>query len=245
MALESVRAREPGARLRAFVSATGSAGTLAAGDLLKERHGSMTVAVEALECPTMLYNGYGEHNIQGIGDKHIPLIHNVTNTDVVTAVSDRATDRLGVLFNTPPGRRHLASRNVPKDILDGLSSFGLSSICNVVASIKVAKHFGLGPGDVVATVATDGFAMYGSERDKAVTAYYPDGFDEAAAGRTFAEHILEATCSNSRRPIETGSSTSATSPGWSSRGSRWRTSNAGAPSRSGAASVTSSPCGTE
>ena len=100
----SVQAQNPSLRLGAFVAATGSAGTLGAGDWLKERHGAKIVAVEALECPTMLYNGYGEHNIQGIGDKHIPYIHNVTNTDVVVAVSDRATDQLFVLFNDPAGR---------------------------------------------------------------------------------------------------------------------------------------------
>ena len=99
------RPSRPGLRLAAFVSATGSAGTIAAGDRLKERYGARIVAVEALECPTMLENGFGEHNIQGIGDKHIPLIHNVMNTDVVVAVSDRATDELDVLFNTDAGRR--------------------------------------------------------------------------------------------------------------------------------------------
>src|SRR5207249_7483674 len=178
---ESLRAPNSSRRLRAFVAATGSAGTLGAGDYLKDQHGAAIVAVEALECPTMLYNGYGEHNIQGIGDKHIPLIHNVTNTDVVTAVSDRATDRLGVLFNTSEGRRHLASRQVPNGTIEALSSFGLPSICNVVPSIKVAKRFGFGPDDVRATVATDGFAMYGSERDKSLARHYPAGFDEAAA----------------------------------------------------------------
>ena len=76
-------------RLAAFISATGSAGTIAAGDRLKDEYGTKIVAVEALECPTMLENGFGEHNIQGIGDKHIPLIHNVMNTDVVCAISDR------------------------------------------------------------------------------------------------------------------------------------------------------------
>ncbi|MGA1162810.1 MAG: pyridoxal-5'-phosphate-dependent protein subunit beta, partial [Ilumatobacteraceae bacterium] len=87
--------------LAAFTSATGSAGTIAAGDRLKHDYGARIVAVEALECPTMLENGFGEHNIQGIGDKHIPLIHNVMNTDAVCAISDRATDDLDVLFNTP------------------------------------------------------------------------------------------------------------------------------------------------
>ena len=108
---EAVAARRPGLRLAAFVSATGSAGTIAAGDALKERHGTRIVAVEALECPTMLENGFGEHNIQGIGDKHIPLIHNVMNTDVVCAISDRATDELDVLFNTDAGRTYLAKRH--------------------------------------------------------------------------------------------------------------------------------------
>src|SRR5439155_13256461 len=91
---EARRSDRPDLRLRAFVSASGSAGTLGAGDYLKEHYGALIVAAEALECPTMLLNGFGEHNIQGIGDKHIPLIHNVMNTDVVTAVSDRSTDQL-------------------------------------------------------------------------------------------------------------------------------------------------------
>ena len=111
--VEHLAATRPDLELRAFVSATGSAGTIGAGDYLKERFGSLTVAVEALECPTLLNNGFGEHNIQGIGDKHVPLIHNVMATDVVVAVSDRATDSLNVLANTDAGRRHLASRGVP------------------------------------------------------------------------------------------------------------------------------------
>src|SRR5438552_5062733 len=130
--VESLREHSPSLRLRAFVSATGSAGTIAAGDYLKERYGSSTVAVEALECPTMLENGFGEHNIQGIGDKHIPLIHNVMNTDAVAGVSDRATDRVDLLINSPVGREYLATRRgVPAEVLEAFSSFGLSSICNV------------------------------------------------------------------------------------------------------------------
>ncbi len=106
--VEALAERSPGLRPAAFVSATGSAGTIAAGDWLKERHGTKIAAVEALECPTMLRNGFGEHNIQGIGDKHIPLIHNVMNTDLVVDISDRATDRLLVLLNTDAGRAYLA-----------------------------------------------------------------------------------------------------------------------------------------
>ena len=109
------------------MSATGSAGTLGAGDYLKERHGSKIVAVEALECPTMLYNGFGEHNIQGIGDKHIPFIHNVMNTDVVIDVSDRDTDAAErpVQHRRRP-RGSWPRRGVPTTSIAALSSFGLS-----------------------------------------------------------------------------------------------------------------------
>jgi cysteine synthase len=196
---ESLQAEEPSLRLRAFVSASGSAGTLGAGDYLKDNYGSLIVAVEALECPTMLYNGFGEHNIQGIGDKHIPLIHNVLNTDVAVAVSDRATDRLGLLFGTDAGRAHLSGRRrVPAGVREQLPALGLSSICNVVAAIKTAKYYGLGGDDVVATVATDGAAMYGSERELALAKYFPQGFDEIAAAEVFGEHLLGATTDNLR-----------------------------------------------
>ena len=188
---ESLQDRTRTLRLRAFVSATGSAGTIAAGDYLKERFGSLVVACEALECPTMLRNGFGEHNIQGIGDKHMPLIHNVLNTDVALAVSDRATDRLGVLFGTGVGRAYLRRRrNVPEAVLDQLPSLGLSSICNVLGAIKTAKYYDLGEDDMVVTVATDGAAMYGSERERALGRYFPDGFDEVGAAEVFGEHVL-------------------------------------------------------
>jgi len=188
----SLRAARPELRLRAFVSATGSAGTIAAGDYLKERFGSLIAAAEALECPTLLRNGFGEHNIQGIGDKHVPLIHNVLNTDLVLAVSDRATDRLGVLFGTEVGCEHLRKRGVDDAVVEGLSSLGLSSLCNVVGAIKVAKYLGLEPDDVVVTVATDGAGLYASERDLALARYFPGGFDEVAAAEAFGEHLLGA-----------------------------------------------------
>src|SRR5512142_1006567 len=118
-----LRETRPGLGVRAFVSATGSAGTIGAGDYLKERFGSLIVAVEALECPTMLRNGFGEHNIQGIGDKHIPLIHNVMATDFVVAVSEEATDRLEVMFASDAGRAYLADRrDVPAAVIEALPS---------------------------------------------------------------------------------------------------------------------------
>jgi len=190
---DSMAEAEPGLRLRAFTSATGSAGTLGAGDYLKEQYGTKIVAVEALECPTMLANGFGAHNIQGIGDKHIPLIHNVMNTDLVAGISDRATDQLSVLFAEPEGVEYLrARRRVPEPVLEALPAFGLSSICNILAAVKVAKYLGLGPDDVVMTVATDGAAMYGSERERICARDFPAGFGALDAAGAFGRWMLGA-----------------------------------------------------
>ena len=180
----------PNLRLAAFTSATGSAGTIGAGDHLKDKYGTKIVAVEALECPTMLENGFGEHNIQGIGDKHIPLIHNVMNTDVISAVSDRATDELDVLFNTSAGRDYLVQRkHVPQEVVDTLHHFGFSSICNTIAAIKTAKLLGLGEDDVLITIATDGADLYPSERVKTMKKRFNDNFTQVDAAEVFAEHL--------------------------------------------------------
>jgi hypothetical protein len=171
------------------------------------------VAVEALECPTLLYNGFGEHNIQGIGDKHVPLIHNVMNTDVVVGVSDHATDCLGVLFNTPVGREYLAGRRrVSRETLDALDAVGLSGICNIVAAIKVAKYYGFGEDQAVMTLATDGAALYSSETGKAASRFFAEGFDQVNAGEVFAQylagaatdHVLELTARDRDRIFNLG-----------------------------------------
>ena len=183
--------------LAAFTSATGSAGTIAAGDRLKDTYGTKIVAVEALECPTLLENGFGEHNIQGIGDKHVPLIHNVMNSDVVVAVSDRATDQLQVMFNTPEGLGYLADRRlVPQRVLDTLGHFGLSSICNVLAAITTAKVLGLGPDDAIVTVATDGAAMYASEQDKITARDFGGGFTDLDAATVWGRHLADVPTSH-------------------------------------------------
>ena len=194
---EAMGDKSPQTRLAAFVSASGSGGTLAAGDYLKQEFGTKIVAVEALECPTLLYNGFGEHNIQGIGDKHVPYIHNVMNTDIVTAVSEQATDGVGVLFNTEAGRKYLADRRgVAENVLKALPDIGLSGICNLLAAIKTAKYWDLGRDDVIVTVATDGAAMYGTEKDKAVQTYFGGSFDEVNAGEVWAGDINRATTDN-------------------------------------------------
>jgi cysteine synthase A len=189
---EHVAKSHEGLRLAAFTSATGSAGTIGAGDRLKENFGAKIVAVEALECPTMLENGYGEHNIQGIGDKHIPLIHNVMNTDVVAAVSDRSTDELDVLFNTEEGRKYLvARRGLDPQLVDTLQHFGFSAICNTIAAIKTAKLLNLGPDEAVITIATDGADLYPSERVKTMARRFKNQFGQVEAAEVFAEHLVD------------------------------------------------------
>lgn len=177
-------------RLAAFVSATGSAGTIAAGDRLKKLYGTKIAAVEAVECPTMLCNGYGEHNIQGIGDKHIPLIHNVMNTDVVIGVSDAASDALNLLFGSERGRNYLTDRRkIDRELIQQFTDIGISGLANIVAAIKLAKHLDYGPNDVVMTVATDSAALYVSERQTYLARRYPDGFDDVNAGEIFGRHM--------------------------------------------------------
>ena len=124
----------------------------------------------------------------------MPLIHNVMNTDIVTAVSDASCDRLNLLFNTDVGRAYLATRHgVSRDVLDGLGGLGLSGICNVLAAIKVAKHLGLGSDQAVMTVATDDATLYGSEGEKARAKYFAGRFDETAAAETWGRDLAAAT----------------------------------------------------
>ncbi|MBN9581556.1 MAG: pyridoxal-phosphate dependent enzyme [Afipia sp.] len=188
--------------LAAFVSATGSSGTIAAGDFLKTQLGAKIAAVEAIECPTMLNNGYGEHNIQGIGDKHIPLIQNVMNQDFVIGVSDRATDQLNLLFGSAAGRSYLQQRRgLDPALVNAFDHIGISGFANILASIKLAKHMGYGPEQVIMTVATDSAALYGSERRQFESSHYAKGFDEVNAAEIFgacllgaaSDHVVELT----------------------------------------------------
>jgi cysteine synthase len=191
---EALERTAPGLRLAAFVAASGSSGTLGAGDYLKQEYGAKIAVAEAVECPTLLNNGYGEHNIQGIGDKHVPLIHNVMNTDFVIGVSDQATDGLNVVFNTAAGRTYVQRRTgVSAELLGTMQWFGLSSLCNVLAAIKLAKHQRLGAGDVVVTVATDGAALYASELRRYLTRHgsAPEP-DEAMVAELYGRHLAAA-----------------------------------------------------
>ena len=153
----------PDDRFAGVTLTTGSAGTIASGDYLKQRFPtSKVVAGEAVQCPTMLLNGFGEHRIEGIGDKHIPWIHNVRNTDLVVGIDDEASMSIVRLFNEPAGRAYLADQGVATDLLDHLPLLGISGIANMLMAIKFAKWYELTGNDVVLTVGTDSMEMYGS-----------------------------------------------------------------------------------
>ena len=181
---------------RFYVCASGSSGTLAAGDYLKNSLGTLTAVVEALECPTLLKNGYGEHNIQGIGDKLVPLIHNVMNTDFVVDVSDKATDNLNLVFNTKIGKEYLINKlGLKNSLVNTLPEFGFSSIANIIASIKLAKYMNLGKEDAVITVATDGADLYLSELEKTKN-NYQGAFDNAACSNIYKKYLKEIDSDN-------------------------------------------------
>ncbi|MEA3307237.1 MAG: pyridoxal-phosphate dependent enzyme [Elusimicrobiota bacterium] len=168
-ALEEVynKVKTPKSRFAAYCSATGSAGTIAAGDYLRTKHPLMkVVASEALECPTILLNGFGEHRIEGIGDKHIPWVHNVRNTDVVTAINDEDCIRLMRLFNEPEGHKALLEKGIKQEVIDKLQLLGISSISNMLSAIKTAKYFEYGEDDIIFTVFTDSMELYQSRLDE-------------------------------------------------------------------------------
>ncbi|MFA5623670.1 MAG: pyridoxal-phosphate dependent enzyme [Bradymonadales bacterium] len=188
---EHYKKSNPNAKLRAFVSATGSAGTIGAGDYLKERYGSKIVAVEAVECPTLLYNGYGDHNIQGIGDKHVPLVHNVMNTDFVCGISEQVSNHIYTLCNTDVGREYLSTRRgLDSARFDDLELLGLSGYANIFSAVKTAKYMNLGKDDVIVTVATDGARMYSSEKDLCIERSFGGNFGMLEAAETFGQYAL-------------------------------------------------------
>jgi len=150
-------------KFRALFLTQGSAGTLGSGDFLKTQYPTIKVgAGEALQCPTLLYNGYGAHRIEGIGDKHVPWIHNMKNTDMVAAIDDNRVMNLLRLFNEPEGHQLLSENGISTEIIEKLDLFGISSIANLVGAIKMAKYYEMNSSDVVFTVATDSMEMYQS-----------------------------------------------------------------------------------
>lgn len=142
---------------------TGSAGTIGCGDYLKKLYPTSKIAAgEALQCPTLLNNGFGAHRIEGIGDKHIPWIHNIRNTDLVIAIDDNNVMDIVRLFNEPAGQEYLKEQRVPVEIIEQLPLMGISSIANMLQAIKFAKYYELTERDIILTVFTDSMELYGS-----------------------------------------------------------------------------------
>ena len=173
---------------RGMASATGSAGTIASGDYMKQIFpDSKIVASEALQCPTLLENGFGAHRIEGIGDKHVPWIHNTKNTDMVVAIDDTAVVNLSRLFNDPVGRKYLASQGVPAAVIAQLDLLGFSGISNVLSAIKFAKYYELGENDIVLTVLTDSMQLYQSRLQEMHAEF--GAYRETDAAADFARYL--------------------------------------------------------
>jgi len=185
----------PGDRFRGAVYTTGSAGTIASGDFLKERFpGSKIAASEALQCPTLLENGFGAHRIEGIGDKHVPWVHNVKNTDMVMAIDDEGPMSLIRLFNTPVGQEYLRKQGVPAEFLQYLPLLGISGVANLLSAIKMAKYYEMEENDVVMTVLTDSMEMYQS-RLRELTEER-GAFSEADAVAAYHQYLMGQTTDN-------------------------------------------------
>jgi len=195
-------------RASAWVSSMGSAGTIGAGDRLKQlwpEH--KIVGLEPIQCPTIFNNGYGAHEIQGIGDKHVTWIHHVTNMDAMMCIDDMACVRGLQLFTEPTGRRVLEDRfGLRADDVEMLASiFGISGICNLLGAIKTAKYYGFGRKDLVVTVCTDDIGRYGSVMDWLSSKEGPMDEAVATARMTSILHgagldwIQEGTVENRKR----------------------------------------------
>jgi len=150
--------------MRGYASSTGSGGTLAAGDHLKKDFPNLKIAAgEAKQCPTLLRNGFGGHRIEGIGDKHVPWIHNVKNTDMICAIDDQDCMDIYRLFNEPEGQRYLKEEaGLTDKQIEDLQLFGISGIGNTLSAIKMAKYYEMDENDVVFTILTDSSVMYKS-----------------------------------------------------------------------------------
>jgi cysteine synthase len=207
-AMEEVLQHSLGPRdsYRGVVLTTGSAGTIACGDYLKQVFPASKVAAgEAWQCPTLLENGFGAHRIEGIGDKHVPWIHNVKNTDLVIALDDESIVNLARLFNEPAGRAYLVQQGVPEETVNQLDLLGFSGIANLTMAIKFARYYELGERDVVLTVLTDSMELYQSRLAEMHEEF--GEYSELDAAAHFArylqglttDHLLELTYVDRRR----------------------------------------------
>lgn len=168
-AMQAVIDEELGAngRVAGVSLCSGSGGTLGSGDYIKDNYpGAKIVVGEAMQCPTLYNNGFGDHRIEGIGDKHVPWVHNVKNTDFIAAIDDNDAMALFRLFNEKEGQAYLRSIGVAEDVIEKLNWCGISGAANIIGAIKFAKSQELTKEDMVLTVFTDAAEMYGSRLEE-------------------------------------------------------------------------------
>lgn len=179
-------------RYRGVALTTGSAGTIACGDYLKELYPNSKIAAsEALQCPTLLNNGFGAHRIEGIGDKHVPWIHNIKNTDMVVAIDDAAALGIMRLFNEETGQEYLHGQGIAPELIQQLPNLGISGIANLLSAIKMAKYYEMNEHDVLLTVATDSMEMYRSRVQELQEE--KGAFTELDAAANFHRYLLGVT----------------------------------------------------
>ncbi|KPL76204.1 pyridoxal-phosphate dependent enzyme [Levilinea saccharolytica] len=196
----------PNDQFRGVALTTGSAGTIACGDYLKQKFpNSKICASEALQCPTLLNNGFGAHRIEGIGDKHVPWIHNIKNTDMVVAIDDMSVVNVMRLFNEPAGQEYLRSKGVPAEIVSQLHLLGFSGIANMLSAIKMAKYYEMTENDVLVVIFTDSMELYATRIEEYRKDFGP--FTASDAAEAFArdlfgettDHLIELTYAERKR----------------------------------------------
>lgn len=190
-AMEEVLKKELGkdGAYRGVALTTGSAGTIGCGDYLKQLYPTSKIcASEALQCPTLLLNGFGAHRIEGIGDKHVPWVHNVKNSDMITAIDDNSVVRLTRLFNEPTGKKYLIDKGVPEEVVSKLDLMGFSGIANMLSAIKMAKYYEMGEKDVVLTVLTDSMELYNTRMQEYRDDFGP--FTDYDAAEAYASDLM-------------------------------------------------------
>jgi cysteine synthase A len=182
----------PDDRFAGVTLTTGSAGTIGCGDYLKQKFPYSRIAAgEAWQCPTLLENGFGAHRIEGIGDKHVPWIHNIRNTDMIIALDDAVIVNLARLFNEPAGQEYLLKQGVDQDFVSGLDLLGFSGIANLAMAIQFAKYYELNNHDFVITVLTDSMELYKSRLEEMHESM--GQYKEFNASADFAQYLMGLT----------------------------------------------------
>ncbi len=176
-----IKEKSDNERFSAVCLTQGSAGTLGSAEYLREKYPRIKVtASEALQCPTLLLNGYGGHRIEGIGDKHVPWIHNIKNTDIVADIDDEACISLMRLFNEQKGKEFLIKIGISEEVVEKLQLLGISSIANLLSSIKTAKYYEFNENDIIFTIGTDSMELYQSRIKEYTEARGEYSFQQAA-----------------------------------------------------------------